>query len=189
MNNQLNIQIENVRNAYKNGNQEQKTLLENLFGKEVFSPKDIKERVKTFEDAVEVLGSDNQTVIDYYAIADATCTEDILAMCKLRVITEALNEEWHPKFDDEEYRYYPWFCLYTEEEYNRLDDDEKERCCRLVGRSNSNAGASGGFVCASADSASSHSNANIGSRLVFKTRELALYAGKQFIDIWCDFVF
>ena len=115
MNNKLNIQIENVLNAYKNGNQEQKTMLENLFGKEIFVPKDIKKRVKTFEDAVEVLGSDNQTVIDYYAIADATCTEDILAMCKLRVIAEALNEGWHPKFDDEEYRYYPWFCLYTEE--------------------------------------------------------------------------
>lgn len=29
MNNKLNIQIENVLNAYKNGNQEQKTMLEN----------------------------------------------------------------------------------------------------------------------------------------------------------------
>lgn len=32
-------------------------------------------------------------------------------------------------------------------------------------------------------------HANDGSRLAFKTRELAEYCGKQFMDIWCDYLF
>lgn len=140
-------------------------------------PQDIKERVKTFDDAVAILGNDNQAVIDYYAIADKTCTEDILAFAKLRVIAEALNEGWKPKFDGDEYRYYPWFYIYTKEEYEELDEDKK-KACRVVG-----------LVYAYADFASSVSYSYNGSRLAFKTRELGEYCGKQFIDIWCDYLF
>lgn len=188
MENQITIQKENVLNAYNQASEEQKALLENMFGKEIFQPKDIKERVKTFEDAVAILGNDNQAVIDYYAIADKTCTEDILAFAKLRVIAEALNEGWKPKFDGDEYRYYPWFYIYTKEEYEELDEEEK-KACRVVGRSYSNSYAGGGLVCADAYSASSDSGSGGGSRHAFKTRELAEYCGKQFIDIWADFLF
>ena len=92
MNNQVTISKENILNAYNQASGEQKALLENMFGKDMFHPQDIKERIKTFDDAVAILGNDNQAVIDYYAIADKTCTEDILAFAKLRVIAEALNE-------------------------------------------------------------------------------------------------
>ena len=188
MNNQITIQKENILNAYNQASGEQKSLLENLFGKDMFQPHDIKERVKTFDDAVAILGNDNQAVIDYYAIADKTCTEDILAFAKLRVIAEALNEGWKPKFDGVECRYYPWFYIYTKEEYEELDEDEKKEC-RVVGRSGSNSGAGGGLVFAYASVASSDSYAYHGSRLAFKTRELAEYCGKQFMDIWADFLF
>lgn len=188
MNSQITINKENILNAYNQASGEQKALLENIFGKDMFQPKDIKERVKTFDDAVEILGNDNQAVIDYYAIADKTCTEDILAFAKLRVIAEALNEGWKPKFDGDECRYYPWFYIYTKEEYEELDEDEKKKC-RVVGRSNFNSSAYGGLVCASAFHASSASNSNNGSRLAFKTRELGEYCGKQFIDIWEKFLF
>lgn len=188
MDNQINIQKENVLNAYKNGNQDQKALLENLFGKDMFQPQDIKERVKTFDDAVAILGNDNQAVIDYYAIADKTCTEVILAFAKLRVIAAALNEGWEPTFDKDERRYYPWFYLYTQKEYEELDEDEKKEC-RVVGRSYFNSFAVGSLVYASAFYASSTSSTNCGSRLAFKTRELGEYCGKQFKDIWVDFLF
>lgn len=151
-------------------------------------PQDIKERVKTFDDAVAILGNDNQAVIDYYAIADKTCTEDILAFAKLRVIAEALNEGWKPKFDGDEYRYYPWFYIYTKEEYEELDEDKK-KACRVVGRSVNYSHAIGGLVYAYADFASPVSYSYNGSRLAFKTRELGEYCGKQFIDIWCDYFF
>ena len=179
MNNQVTISKENILNAYNQASGEQKALLENMFGKDMFHPQDIKERIKTFDDAVAILGNDNQAVIDYYAIADKTCTEDILAFAKLRVIAEALNEGWKPKFDEDECRYYPWFYIYTKEEYEKLDEDEKKEC-RVVGRSYSYSYASG---------ASSCSASHCGSRLAFKTRELAEYCGKQFIDIWERFLF
>lgn len=188
MNNQITIQKENILNAYNQASGEQKELLENMFGKDMFQPKDIKERVKTFEDAVSVLGNDNQAVIDYYAIAEATCTEDIIAFAKLRVIAEALNEGWKPKFDGEEYRYYPWFYIYSKDEYDALSEEEKEEC-RVVGRSYFSSYASGGLVFASAGDSFSYSSTGYGSRLAFKTRELAEYCGRQFIDIWQDYLF
>ena len=55
MKKKISIQQENVFNAYKHASEEQKALLESMFGKEMFKPKDIMERVKTFEDACEVL--------------------------------------------------------------------------------------------------------------------------------------
>lgn len=186
MNNQVTISKKNILNAYNQASGEQKALLENMFGKDMFQPQDIKERVKTFDDAVAILGNDNQAVIDYYAIADKTCTEDILAFAKLRVIAEALNEGWKPKFDGDECRYYPWFYVYTKEEYEKLDEDEKKEC-RVVGRSDINSIAGGGLVYAYVYYASSYSFGS--SRLAFKTRELAEYCGKQFIDIWEKFIF
>lgn len=58
----ITIKKENVLNAYDKATSAQKELLENLFGKEMFQPKDITERVKTFEDAVKVLGNSNKAV-------------------------------------------------------------------------------------------------------------------------------
>lgn len=187
-NKELKISVDNALEAYNNTDANGKKLLENLFGKDIFQPKDIKERVKTFDDAVEILGNNNQAVIDYFEMLEMTCEGDIFAFTKLRVIAEALNEEWKPKFDGDECRYYPWFYIYTKEEYEELDEEEK-KACRAVGRSNSYSHAYGGLVYALAVNASSYSSSYHGSRLAFKTRELAEYCGKQFIDIWADFLF
>jgi hypothetical protein len=156
----------------------------------------VTERIKTFEDACNELGEDNLMVRVYQTlIARAGKTEqslaewmgkDVVAFLKLRIITEALNEGWHPKFTKDEYRYYPWFYIYTKEEYDNFSEEKKRRC---VGRAYSLANAYGGLVCSYANHASSNSNTYVGVRLAFSTRELAEYAGKQFIDIWADFVF
>ena len=190
MDNQINIQEENVLNAYKNGNTEQKALLENLFGKDIFQPKDIKERVKTFEDACEELGNEHPFVKSYEKYVNTASGEedDVVAYLKLRIICAALNEGWEPIFDKDEWRYYPWFYIYTQKEYEKLDEEEKEEC-RVVGSSYFNSYAGGGLVYASAVYAGSSSYSSYGVRLVFKTRELAEYCGKQFIDIWADFLF
>lgn len=155
----------------------------------------VTERIKTFEDACNELGEDHPMVSVYDALVTRANGEqslaewmgkDVVAFLKLRIITEALNEGWHPKFTEDEYRYYPWFYIYTKEEYDNFSEEEKRRC---VGRASSGAGAVGGLVCASAGSASSSSGALGGARLAFSNRDLAEYAGKQFIDIWADFVF
>lgn len=147
----------------------------------------VTERIKTFEDAVDILGDEHQAVFDYYAVADSLCSKDILAFAKLRVITAALNEGWEPTFDKDELRYYPWFYIYTQKEYEELDEDEK-KSCRVPRRSVNSASADGGLAYTSANGAGSYSYSYGGVRLVFKARELAEYCGKQFIDIWADFL-
>lgn len=190
MEEKISIQKKNVLNAYQQASEEQKALLENLFGLDMLKPKDIRERVKTFEDACKVLGEDHQYVKAYrewMRISYAEC-KDITAYLKLRIICAALNEGWKPKFDGDECRYYPWFYIYTKEEYEKLDEDEKKEC-RVVGRSVFSSNAFGCLVFADAFGAPSFSYSYYGSRLVFKTRELAEYCEKQFIDIWEDYLF
>ena len=63
MSNLIQIKKENVLNAYDKATSAQKELLENLFGREMFQPKDITERVKTFEDAVAILGNFNEAAL------------------------------------------------------------------------------------------------------------------------------
>ena len=162
------------------------------FGEEALKPQDIKERIKTFEDAVKAIGEDHPLVVQFKAINNAFKEEDnnlhLFAYTRLAIIAEALNEGWRPEYTEDEYRYYPWFGLYTQEEYDDMDDDDKE-CCRFVGRSNDYAYAYGGLVCASADFGSASSYTFVGSRLAFKSRELAIYCGKQFIEIWINYLF
>ena len=187
-NTELKISVKNAIEAYNGADNNGKKMLEALFGQDTFRKKDIKDRVKTFEDAVMELGNDNQAVIDYYAIADKTCTPDILAFGKLRVITETLNEGWRPQLTEDEYRYFPYFYLYTEEEWKQLSDDE-QASGRVLGRPSYSGNVYGGVAFAIARYASSYSSSSVGSRLAFKSRELAEYCGKQFIDIWFDFMF
>jgi len=147
--------------------------------------KNVMERIKTFEDAYNELGEDHPLVKEYCWQNDDT-SADLLAYLRLRIICAALNEGWQPQFTKDERRWYPWFYLYTQEEIDAMTEEEKGR---VVGRASYNASASGGLVYANASNVSSLSSAYYGSRLVFRTRELAEYAGKQFGDIWADFVF
>ena len=146
--------------------------------------KDVRKRIKTFEDACHEIGIDAEAWNrDKISLG---LEPDVLAFLKLRIIVKALNEGWEPQFTEDECRYYPWFILYTGEEYNKLDEEEKSR---VVFRSGYRAGALGGVSFASAIYGSSRAYAGIGVRLAFKTSELAAYCGRQFLDIWADFVF
>lgn len=146
--------------------------------------KDVRKRIKTFEDACHEIGIDAEAWNrDKISLG---LEPDVLAFLKLRIIVKALNEGWEPRFTEDECRYYPWFILYTGEEYNKLDEEEKSR---VVFRSNSYASPIGGVSYAYCGYDSSYASAYYGSRLAFKTSELAAYCGRQFLDIWADFVF
>lgn len=146
--------------------------------------KEVRERIKTFEDACREIGIDAEAWNrDKISLG---LEPDVLAFLKLRIIVKALNEGWEPRFTEDECRYYPWFILYTGEEYNKLDEEEKSR---VVFRSYVSAYALGGVSYAAAFSDSSNTHAYVGVRLAFKTSELAAYCGRQFLDIWADFVF
>ena len=150
----------------------------------------VTERIKTFTDACNALGDEHPFVTQYRLINGAykndPITEDFIAYFKLRIIVAALNEGWEPKFEKGEYRYYPWFYLYTKEEYDELDDEQKGRC---VLRSGNYSFSCSGFVSSGTNYNASYSYTINGSRLAFRTRELADYAGRQFIEEWADFMF
>lgn len=193
MTDNIEIKKQNIINAYRNGNDEQKAFLVNLFGNDIAEeakPKNIMERVRTFEDACRTLGEEHPMVLAYQNtkihITDYFCTGDVIAYLKLRIICAALNEGWEPKFTTDEYRWFPWFELFTQQE---LDDMSEEQRSRVVARSLSSAYADGGVAYAYAYHAASSAATGYGSRLAFKSKELAEYCGKQFIDIWADFVF
>lgn len=184
----MEIKKENLLAAYNGASDEQKQLLENLFGKETFKPKNIMDRIKTVPDACEALGTEHPFVQEYLAVVN-NCTApraDLVAYLKLRIITAALNEGWTPQFTKGEQRWYCWYDLITKEQYDKLDEEDK---ARVVGRGGVGAGADCGLVCAGASYVSSVSGANSGSRLAFKSEALAEYAAKQFIEIYADFCF
>lgn len=196
----MDIKEENIISAYKTADDNGKKLLQALFpntqleANKTSEKRPITERIKTFDDACEVLGENNDLVKAYKEIMP-TCTytdaKDILAYLKLRIICAALNEGWKPKFTEDEYRYYPWFYLYSEKEVEEMDEEEKQEInlistVSLLGGS-AYYGAYDGFGCVFASNVPSAAAAIIGSRLCLKSDTLAIYCGKQFINIWADF--
>lgn len=161
-----------------------------VFGEETFKPKDIMERVKTFEDACRELGEDHPFVRSYNGYANNIHENnkndtDILAYLKLRIICAALNEGWEPQFTEDEWRYYPWFTLWTEDELSEKSDEWKtDRHLISTGEYQTDYA---GLVFAASSRTPSSTAARIGSRLCLKSDTLAVYCGKQFINIWADF--
>lgn len=177
--------------AYREAEPWQQELLKKLFGPDTFAISfNVMDRIKTFQDAVAELGNDNPLVWEYnqfYSEFGNLMGKDIIAYLKLRIITAALNEGWEPQYTNDEYRYYPFFILLPKEEHDALNDDEKQHC---VGCSSNSANACGGLsYYSSAHDGSTYRNSAVGMRLAFKTKELAEYAGKQFLNLWADFVF
>ena len=175
----LNIEKEKAINAYRVGSDEQKQVLELLFGVETLKPKTVMDRVKTFEDALKELKPFHPLVKEYKALRKADVTSNLIAYSKLCIVTAALNEGWTPKFIKGEKRYSPCFFLYTDKEIRNMSKEEKSsvvyQSCDY---------ASGGVSSAYAVYDSAHVYASVGSRLCFKSSERAEQFGKQFADLY-----
>lgn len=125
----------------------------------------ITDQIKSFEDACTALNLNSAEEIPF-AQPKNRDQKAVNAAAKIFIIAKALNERWVPDwYNWDEYKYYPWFDMSPEK------DDEEETA---VGGS--------GFSFVDCDSGDS----SVGSRLVFKTRDLARYAGTQFLDIYRD---
>lgn len=152
----------------------------------------VTERVKTFEDACNELGEDN-TLVQAYRSADFNTSGnskdvlDVIAYLKLRIIAAALNEGWEPQFTEDEYRWFPWFYLYTEEELKDKSEQWKKEHALVLWGGNAGSGAYCGLAYADSNPAFSYSHAHLGARLAVKSEELAVYFGKQFSELWADF--
>jgi hypothetical protein len=141
------------------------------------------DRIKTVEDAITYTG---MTLPDNIAELPL----DVQAMMKLRIVCAAYNElkkdelDQFPLFTEDEYRYYPWFWLYTQSEIDRMDEEERSR---VLGRSGYVASAHAGVAYSHTRYASSSSSASSGGRLCFKTEEFATECGKRFAKLWGQF--
>ncbi|QDZ63264.1 hypothetical protein I6H88_13685 [Elizabethkingia bruuniana] len=107
-------------------------------------------------------------VLKYFGIDETYFNEqnedlesDEVAYRKVKLIVKALNEGWTPDWSDsDQYKYFPWFNM------------------------SSSSGAGFSFNDCDGWSTLSH----VGSRLCFKNRDLAKYAGQQFESIYKEFM-
>lgn len=153
----LQIKQDSLLVAFRNAGKEGKQVLSDLFGKQVALYDNITDRVKSFEDACQVLGI--STNVPEVKGLPRKHQKAIIANYKLIVIAEALNEGWKPNWQDsDEYKYYPWFDMSNP----------------------------AGVGCSYALTAASYTLANFGSRLCLKNRELAIYFGQTFTDLFND---
>lgn len=192
----MEIDVKNIKAAYRTATESERTLLFTLFpdlhldeDNEEKDSRSVTERIKTFEDAVKELGTDNPI---YYAYENAQAIFEqngndynLLAYTKLRIITAALNEGWQPQFTKDERRWCPWFTLWTEEKLS--EKSEEWKADRHLISTGDYSGDYAGFAYSDSFYAPSDTAADFGYRLCFKSEALATYCGKQFISLWADF--
>lgn len=186
--------LEQVQEAFRNAgsNPEIQTLLRTLYGDAVeVDNRPITERIKSFEDALNELEARaakgdalaKSLYDDWHNVT--TDSDDLIVFLQLRIICAALNEDWEPKHTEDEVRYYPWHWLYTQDELDNMQEEEKIRRCMLPTGEYKTEYAGFGF--AFSFCAPSCAAAYGGSRLCLRSDELAVYCGKQFIKLWADF--
>ena len=188
---EITVKVPDGKNAVWKENENGETVL-TLVSEAPEVKKPVTERIKTFEDACNEIGEDNP-LVQAYRSADFNTSGnlkevlDVIAYLKLRIIAAALNEGWEPQFTTDEYRYYPWFYLYTKEELAQKSEQWKKDHSLVLWGGSAYYGTNCGLAFAYSHSAFSRSNAVIGARLAVKSEELAKYFGKQFIEIWKDY--
>lgn len=148
----LQIDAQKAKKLFPEASIEFKAILTDTFGEKFFIQK-ITDRVKTFEDACEVLDVAPEHVLN---LVD---TVDEQAYKKLKTIIRALNEGWVPDWNNSsQYKWYPYFKF------------------------------TAGFGFSYTDCDGWDSRTAVGSRLCFKSEELAQYAGTQFQSLYNDFL-
>ncbi len=120
---------------------------------------DIKDRVKTYEDACAEL---ERQPYNEDALMKLGLTRNDIAYQKMVVIVEALNEGWKPDVCDSNVRrWYPWF------------------------KPN---GSPSSFAFSDSSYGYEFAYAGSGSRLALKSEELADYCGVQFLELWKEII-
>ena len=152
--------------------------------------------IKTYEDACEALGISPISTTEHDDDNDVVQTDTehyvfpkhLVALYKLETISKALWGKWQPKPDAKggEYYYYLWFALWTDEEIKKEADDFKKKGALLAAGAHN--GSIAGFGSLSAYNRSSDAGATLGFRLCQETEEKAMYFGRQFIDLWAEYL-
>lgn len=124
----------------------------------------MEQTIKSFEDACAVLGIDPNHLPEVSMLPEKH-QKSVTAFYKLTIIAEALNKDWQPNWTNwNENKYYAWF---------EVKADKKRPS---------------GFGFSDTHYGWSYPGTFVGSRLCFKTKELALYAGGTFCDLYKDYL-
>ena len=128
----------------------------------------VTERIKTFTDAVEELGSEHPLVKQYMAAnGNESFTRNTIAYMKLLIIAAALNAGWRPQFTEYEYRWFPWFTHWTEGELKDKSEEWKANNKLVLFGSTSYDGADCGLAVSGSSSVWSLSAASLSARLAY----------------------
>lgn len=115
-------------------------------------------KIKSFEGACKALKL-NPKKLPVVSGIPKKHRDAIIAHFKLVIIAEALNEGWKPNWDDSnEYKYYPYFDMQP------------------------------GFGFGYTYYGNWYASSYVGSRLCFKTREIAEYAGRKFRKLYKQYM-
>ena len=121
-------------------------------------------KIKTFEDACSALGVDATALPDFSMIPE-NHRKALLTHYKLVIVAEALNEGWKPDWsNNDECKYTPWLSV----------DEDKNK--------------PSGFGLSCHGYAGWYTGTLVGSRLCFKSRELARYAVENFTELYEDYM-
>ena len=119
-------------------------------------------KIKTFEDACKIRKID-PTALPEVSMLPVIHQKSIIAHYKLIIIAEAINNGWQPNWNNSnEWKYYPWFEVKADKEHPA------------------------GFGFSLTYYVLWLTYTNVGSRLCFKTRDTAIFAGKQFAALYKD---
>lgn len=149
-----------------------------------FVDSDIRERVKTYEDALKVLGEERPSYVD-------DMPKHLAARIKCETILRALNGD-HKFHLTEDAWYYPWLQIYLESSTPKEYKIESNPLFLYEGkkyrlRSDYSAVGHGGGTCFDADDDSGVSDAGIG--FACRSREIADYFSEQFKKLYFDAIY
>lgn len=178
----ITIQRSSLVAAYRAGNEEQRQMLEQLCGKDVFATnwRDI----TSYEKACEVLGIQAH---EFKEVGDRPQYMRMAnAMQQLLVICEAINAGggWYNK---DGWGYYPVFVLYSKHEMDELGEAECKRkgIHQLLAACPANIAELAGVRCANTLNRGAYTNAYYGFPLCLNSKEKAEFVGKQFFELCC----
>lgn len=173
--------------------EEMKNVLKALFCKDEEGKPNLDDytTIKTYEDACEALSvepifNEPNPIMNLYGV-EYEVEPHIIALMKLETISRALwGRTWKPEPDADgtKWYYYPLFALYTKSEIDNMDEEKRGGLLSAV----ASFGAIAGFGYLYTFDRSSYANAYAGFRLCQETSEKAEYFGKQFLELWAEYL-
>ena len=164
----IEIQKSNLVAAYNVAAGNVKEVLVTMFGKDAVMPDkpDYSDyhNIQTMDDVFAATGCNKEE----FEKKLADLPEDVQAFMLLRLIRKALNPTWIPNWaDTDEWKYFPYFSIEVP-----------------AGVGGAHHGSHLGVSCLYSDTVASSSAAGFGGALASENREIAIWFGEHFAEIW-----